>query len=183
MQIRVNNLHKGPRQVAFKESASAFPALVALAEQGEVVFRDEITGHLDVSMADGTVRVEGRAAVGAVLGCSRCLTEVERFLEVPLSFFYQKVDVPGADEPLPEELELTLREMELIPYHGEIIDPAAEIAQEIIMALPQSAFCRDDCAGLCPVCGNDLNQRECGCEKPVFHAGLARLKDLKVDRD
>lgn len=183
MQIRVDNLHKGPRQVAFNEPVGAFPALVALAEQGEVVFRGKVAGQLEVSMAGGTVRVEGRATARAAVACSRCLTETERSLDVPLSFCYQKTEAVRGDEALPEEMELTLKEMELIPFQGEILDPAAEIAQEIIMALPQSALCREDCAGLCPVCGNDLNQQDCGCEKPVFHAGLARLKDLKLDRD
>lgn len=183
MQIRVDNLHKGPRQVAFCEPAGTFPALVALAEQGEVVFRGDVAGSLEVSLAGETIRVVGRAATRVGLTCSRCLTETERSLDVPLNLCYQKAEAAPGNEALPEELELTLKEMELIPFQGDIIDPAPEIAQEIIMALPQSVLCREDCAGLCPVCGNDLNQQECGCEKPVFHAGLARLKDFKVDRE
>jgi len=183
VQIRVDNLHKGPRQVVFNEPVTGIPALVASQEQDEVVFKGEVAGRLDISLTGGTVRVEGRASVRAAMVCSRCLAQIERVLEVPLSICYQKVDENRREEPLPEDMELTLREMELIPFQGEVIDPTPEIAQEIIMALPQSALCREDCAGLCPVCGKDLNQQDCGCEKPTFHAGLARLKDFKVDRD
>ena len=183
MQIRIDSLHKGPRQVVFNEPVADIPALVATQEQDGVVFKGEVAGLLEFSMTGGTVRVEGRASVMVGLVCSRCLAEIERALEVPLSICYQKVDENRREEPLPEDMELTLREMELIPFQGEVIDPTPEIAQEIIMALPQSALCSKDCAGLCPVCGKDLNQQDCGCEKPTFHAGLARLKDFKVDRD
>ena len=100
-----------------------------------------------------------------------------------MALCYHQAEVsPGASDDL-EEIELSLRDMELIPFTGDEIDPTPELAQELILALPQAVLCRDDCAGLCPVCGGDLNVTSCNCEAPLFHEGLARLKGLKIDRD
>jgi len=184
VHIRVDNLHVRPRNIEINEPVEAFSALVALAEQGDVVFTGDVTGQLTVSMAGDIVRLEGRVAATVHVLCNRCLCELQRSLDIPVSLCYHQADVsPGAPDEDVEEVELTLRDMELIPYTGDEIDPEIELAQELIMALPQSVLCCDECAGLCPVCGCDLNVQSCQCEKPVFHEGLARLKDLKIDQD
>ena len=85
--------------------------------------------------------------------------------------------------PDEEEVELGEDDLGLIGYSGEEIDLDAELAQEVIMALPQQFICSEECAGLCPVCGENQNQVECGCERPVFNSGLAALKGFKVKED
>ena len=183
MYIRVENLHVRPRQIEISEPVEKFPALVAFAEQGDVVFTGKITGTLTASMAGDAVRVEGHLAALAVLSCSRCLCDVQRAIDIPVSLYYHNTEAsPGRTADI-EELELTLRDMELIPFRGDEIDPEPEIAQELIMALPQAVLCREECAGLCPFCGCDQNNQSCECEKPILHEGLARLKDLKIDRE
>lgn len=182
MQIRVDNLQGRPRILEFSEPVDSFPALVAMSEEGEVVFRGDVSGSLSASYAGDVVRVEGHASVDAVFACSRCLARVERRLDVPLVFCYQELELHhGAGDP--EDVELTLRDLELIPFQGDEVNPDPEIAQELIMAVPQSVLCRENCAGLCPVCGIDRNRNVCQCEAPVFHDGLARLKNFKTDRD
>lgn len=183
MHIRVDNLHVRPRNIEISEPVENFPALVALAEQGDIVFKDKVTGELTASMAGDIVRLEGRVSASVQMPCGRCLCALQQSLNIPVSLCYHQADVsPGASDEI-EEIELTLRDMELIPYTGDELDPEPELAQELIMALPQAVLCRDECAGLCPVCGCDLNIQSCQCEKPVFHEGLARLKDLKIDKD
>ncbi len=180
MHIRVNNLHVRPLNVEISEPVESFPALVAMAEQGAVIFTGEVTGSLTAGMAGDLVRLEGRVTVTVVMSCGRCLCELRRSLDVPFHLCYHQVDVPLGASDDAEEIELTLRDMELTPFTGDEIDPKPEIAQELIMALPQAVLCQEECAGLCPVCGGNLNTQACECAKPVFHEGLARLKDLKI---
>ncbi len=182
MHIQVKSLQGRPRHIDLREPVEKFPALSALAEQGDVLFSGEVVAALEVSLVDGVIRVDGRAAAQATMNCSRCLEPLERHIEVPLSLCYGQSGVPDqrCDR---EEVELTLSDLELIPFHGEEIDPRPEIAQELIMGLPQAVLCRENCAGLCPVCGIDLNKNTCRCEPPVFREGLARLKDFKVEPD
>ena len=51
-----------------------------------------------------------------------------------------------------------------------------------VLALPVSVICQDDCKGLCTVCGQDLNEKECGCQRKVVDIRLAKLKDIKLKR-
>ena len=50
----------------------------------------------------------------------------------------------------------------------------------MLLALPDYVLCDPACKGLCPVCGADLNDGECGCERTVPDPRLAALKDLKL---
>jgi uncharacterized protein len=50
-----------------------------------------------------------------------------------------------------------------------------------LLALPVSVVCRDECKGLCPVCGQDLNEAECSCERKVVDPRLAVLKSIKLN--
>lgn len=181
MQIRIDKLQERSCTHEFNETVDSFPSLMTLSEQGVVVFKGDVKGSLSASFAGDVVRVDGHVVADVVLTCSRCLAAVERSLDVPLSLCYQQQE-PLPDPDGPDEVELTLRDLELIPFRGDEIDPRPEIAQELIMALPQSILCRENCAGLCPVCGTNLNQNTCRCETPVFHEGLVRLKDFKSER-
>ncbi len=49
------------------------------------------------------------------------------------------------------------------------------IREDILLSLPTKILCRDDCKGLCPYCGANLNEKQCGCKKPVD----PRLEALK----
>ena len=182
MHIPTGNLQGRPRSIKFSEAVEKFPTLVVLAEQGEVVFRGEVVANLKASLVDGMVRVEGHVAAEVTLTCSRCLEPVEHLVDVPLSLCYSELD-PRESAGDVEEMELTLKDLDLIPYQGDEINLGPEIAHELIMALPQTVLCREDCLGLCPVCGIDLNKNTCQCEPPVFHEGLARLKNFKAKRD
>ena len=181
MQIRIDKLQGRSCSFEIDETVDAFPSLMTLSEQGVVVFKGVVTGSLAASVVGDIVRIEGHIAARIVMTCSRCLVAVERLLDVPLNLCYQQQE-PSPEPAGPDEVELTLSDLELIPCQGDELDPRPEIAQELIMALPQSILCREDCAGLCPVCGTDLNQNACRCETPVFHEGLVRLKDFKPER-
>jgi len=181
VQIRVDKLQGRSCTLGFNEPVDSFPSLVTLSEQGVVVFKGDIQGSLSASLAGDLIRVEGHVSAAAELTCSRCLVAVEHSLDVPLGLCYVQQD-PLPDPDSPDEVELTLRDLELTPFQGDEIDPGPEIAQELIMALPQTILCHEQCAGLCPTCGTDLNQNACRCETPVFHEGLVRLKDFKSER-
>jgi uncharacterized protein len=51
------------------------------------------------------------------------------------------------------------------------------------MGLPLQPLCRRECKGLCPQCGANLNEGECGCGSPDFSIKFATLKGFKVDKD
>jgi uncharacterized protein len=52
------------------------------------------------------------------------------------------------------------------------------VRQMILLAIPDNPVCRDDCKGLCPGCGRNLNAEACACTDKKPSGGLARLGDL-----
>jgi uncharacterized protein len=92
-----------------------------------------------------------------LLKCSRCLTSVEHDIAV------------GFDEEFDEE-----------EYPGEdaVIDLEDVAAQLLVTSVPMQVLCRDDCKGLCPVCGTNLNESECGCTADDTDPRLEALRSL-----
>ncbi|MEJ2198058.1 MAG: DUF177 domain-containing protein, partial [Desulfuromonadales bacterium] len=90
-------------------------------------------------------------------------------------------ELAGDEKDVAEEVELNSEELGLISFSGTEIDLRPDIQQEIIMAIPQQLVCEDACKGLCPNCGIDLNREQCTCAPPVFHAGLAALKNFRLE--
>jgi uncharacterized protein len=179
LHIQIARLKVRPIEIDFNEPVTGFPDLDEVAEQGHIAFSGMVKGRLIVVMADNLVEVEGSVNLDIVQPCSRCLKPVPGQMDVPVTLTYTKVAEHEVEQL--EEKELTSEELGLIPFVAEEIDLSTELAQEIIMSVPQRPLCRDACNGLCPVCGIDLNEKKCDCPPQVFHDGLAALKNFKVD--
>ena len=53
-----------------------------------------------------------------------------------------------------------------VQVESDTLDLDGFVTEEVVLALPSVILCRPDCKGLCPVCGRDRNESECGCEAP-----------------
>ena len=73
-------------------------------------------------------------------------------------------DAEGADEEI---------------YRGKEIDLDPLLREQILLAVPGYPVCREGCRGLCTVCGANLNERECGCERRLPDPRLAGLAKFK----
>jgi len=104
----------------------------------------QIETALEVSrMTGGGYALRLRFAAELVGPCVRCLKDARRGFEVDA----REVDVPGGGEELSS------------PYvEGETLDLSAWARDAFALALPAQVLCRDECAGLCPVCAVDLNE-------------------------
>ncbi|HWH15288.1 MAG TPA: DUF177 domain-containing protein [Miltoncostaeaceae bacterium] len=98
--------------------------------------------------------------------CWRCLSDAT----VPLVLDAAEIDDPGSDDPQMRSLYLRNAVLHVAEWAR---DAAAE-------AIPPTILCREDCAGLCPQCGTDLNAGACACGPPPPDnrwAGLAELAE------
>jgi uncharacterized protein len=66
-------------------------------------------------------------------------------------------------------------------YQGKELDLAPAIREQILLSLPVAPLCREDCKGLCPRCGKDLNDGECGCDRTVLDPRWAALKGIQLE--
>ena len=70
---------------------------------------------------------------------------------------------------------------ECISVQGNVIDISGSIDACIFENLPTQPLCREDCKGLCPVCGTDLNENECNCEVEVYDPRFAIFRKLSKE--
>jgi len=137
-----------------------------------------------VEIVDGTtVHVRGPLAGRVEVECGRCLDRYPLDVGVELDLFY----LPRlADRPEEQEEEVGLGDHEVVVgyYEGEQLDLGEVAREQIFLALPYKRLCREDCAGLCPTCGRNLNQGACGCpeEPEPVDSRLEPLRRL-VDPD
>ena len=145
-------------------------------------FRFETTAEgLDVSEADarfrgplvvegtlentgGAFRVSGEVRATRAFVCDRCLAATEAQERYPFEENFHRGS--GADDE------------EGFGEGGIDLVPLAHDA--VLTALPIRNLCRPDCKGLCPKCGADLNQDDCGCDREVVDPRLEVLKDLMM---
>lgn len=101
--------------------------------------------------------------------CDRCLKEVE----VPFSIHFEKeIDFSESGEERAEDLDETCY---ITDYD---LDIDRLIREEILLDFPMKILCREDCKGICRVCGADLNQGECGCDRTEPDPRMSVIKDI-----
>jgi uncharacterized protein len=115
------------------------------------------------SLSNGVV-VRGTATMDVELTCNRCLTTWTEQREVPFEQVYRR-------RPDDEDDELPL-----IDGHSIDLEPA--VHDEVSLSLPVAPTCRDDCLGLCSVCGTDLNVSPCDGHGDGSDSPFSALKQL-----
>jgi len=142
-------------------------------------------GHAELELYSEGAHV---FAVGSFKGhlnvaCSRCVEKVRLEIDDRVHVtFMPKHEMPAEDEAAEggeEGAEVSEEDLDLFPYEGEHVDLEPLFREEFVLAIPYAPLCREDCKGLCPQCGTDLNTATCACEKPI-DPRLAALKGLKL---
>ena len=135
------------------------PEFIVLAGNEPFGVASRVDYELDISKVSGGTLVTGSAKVDISGECGRCLAPVSR--EVRAEGFRFFVETPP---------------------HAETCDISEDVRTEITLALPMNLLCKDDCRGLCPVCGADLNKKRCSCTPPAQESSgvWSALDDLKL---
>lgn len=108
------------------------------------------------------LQVDAKALID--LECVRCLTGFQQALNINFTELYAFSQRYVTDSGL------------IMPETG-VIDLAPLLREYILLEIPISPLCRPDCKGLCPICGNNLNESTCNHEDD---SGDPRLASLKV---
>lgn len=115
----------------------------------------------------GKMSVTGTGDLTFRTRCDRCLTRVDVTVTV------------GIDETIGTEQIENPAEAGNYPFlNGYQLDTEVLIGNEILINWPGKVLCKEDCKGICPKCGKDLNQGDCGCDTFVPDPRMAVLKDI-----
>lgn len=122
------------------------------------------------------VRLKGEVKAEIEARCDRCLRPVN----VPVLVEFDAEYVPSAHEAATEELaELQAEDMTASIYEGDSVNVDELVREQLLLARPMRLLCREDCKGLCPHCGTDLNRETCSCGRQEIDPRWAALADLK----
>jgi uncharacterized protein len=121
------------------------------------------------------IRLRGRLSAGLEMQCARCLEPVPQEIAREFELLYRPL---GADAGR-DELSVTAAEAEIGYYQGEGIPLEDVLREQVLLALPLKITCREDCKGLCPHCGTNLNQEQCSCAVAADDPRWAALKEIR----
>lgn len=121
------------------------------------------------------IHLAGHLETELELLCARCLEPVARAIEADFDLRYR----PVAEIAHEEEISLSEDDTKIGFYAGGGLFLADILAEQVHLALPMKILCREDCRGLCPECGANLNLGVCGCRSASPDLRLAPLAAWK----
>jgi uncharacterized protein len=122
------------------------------------------------------VRLTGRVRTSLEVDCGRCLEPFRVPVDSELDLLFLP-DTPEDSRPAGEH-EVHDADAGVSFYKDDTIDLGEVMRDEFYLALPMKPLCKDDCKGLCPVCGANWNRETCGCKKDWVDPRMDALKTL-----
>jgi uncharacterized protein len=123
----------------------------------------------------GEIRIRGRLNVDLEMQCDRCLEPVAYPLQNTFELFYRPVKT-GPDR---HEVAIDEGESQIGFYEGDGMELSEVLREHILLSLPMHKVCREDCAGICPKCGENRNTANCQCTEELVDDRWAALRGLR----
>lgn len=169
MQFDLTRLSSDTERVLREYPAEAF---AGAAEDYRVA--GPVRLQFDITRSENRYHLVGQLSAVLELSCSRC---AETFpwpvaAEFDLQYLPQSANVGEG------ELEVAEEDLGVAFYEQETIDLGLLLREQFYLALPMKPLCSPECKGLCPQCGANRNQADCGCEATWEDPRLAPLRRL-----
>jgi uncharacterized protein len=123
-------------------------------------------------------RLVGRVKTVIELSCSRCLDGFAASVDEAFDVLY----LPHTPAGSGEERMVEDDDLSTAFYSDNVIDLGQLMQEQCYLAVPMKPLCRDDCRGLCPVCGTNFNTGSCECRPAWVDSRLAVLEQLRKDK-
>lgn len=127
-----------------------------------------------IDKKNSEIFLKGTLSVTLQQQCSRCLKIFDTEMKIDIDTLYR----PSKEIDVEEHYELKSDELETAFYKNDEIDIDDLLKEQILLNLPMKPLCSEQCKGLCPKCGTDLNITQCKCEVSEVDERLAVLKQL-----
>lgn len=143
----------------------------------ELVLLEPAGIDIELVKSGEKVEVSGSVSTAVELTCSRCLQKFRFAVEARHELRY----LPSREREEEENVRLKRDELSVIYYTDPVINLYEDIRQTVHLVIPFKPVCSDDCRGLCPSCGADLNKAGCGCGSSGENPQFAKLKQLRKE--
>lgn len=126
--------------------------------------------------AGDQVRVKGQVTADLETDCDRCLTRAFFHVDTPFDLYYKPLEAEmGGQEVAIDEGEAEIGFYEMPGLELEDI-----LREQVLLQLPMQRLCREDCKGICPLCGASRNEVDCHCKAHPGDDRWSGLKDIHL---
>ncbi|MGA8185423.1 MAG: DUF177 domain-containing protein [Terriglobia bacterium] len=140
----------------------------------ETKFRqaEPLAVNAEAELAGKEIRVRGHISGALEAACDRCLEQIR----IPVALDFDLPYRPMEEIALEEEVEIVEDELMIGFFSGDGVNLADVVREQVLLSVPMKIVCRPDCRGLCPVCGENRNDKECDCSLQYEDSPFAFLK-------
>jgi uncharacterized protein len=162
-------------RTAHEHFERVYPAETFTADRDGFAVVAPVSLTLDIQKDGKQFRLVGHVATTLELPCSRC---VEPF-RWPVDAAFDLRYLPQSSNRGDEERGIEEDDLSTAFYDDDEIDLAQLMREQFYLALPMKPLCGDECRGICPMCGTNLNRGACDCRRNWDDPRLAALQQLK----
>jgi len=168
--LRLDELAEGHTDVTLD-----VPSASLNLQDGYCTLADAVHVEIRVGRALETFTLAGTVETVIEGECCRCLTPTRVPLRGRVELLIQRRRATQEEEEAAEEDD----GVEILPPGTPEFDLLGIVRESVVLELPLRIFCREDCKGLCPQCGRNLNDGDCGCEHDLHDARWKTLESVK----
>lgn len=166
---------KEKKKFSFNMGWKRFRELAAESDPGFRLDSVEVEGELE--RAQGNWILRGNFKADLQVDCCRCLEEAR----LPIGADFRYILLPAVPED-PEREELSGDDMDVVFCEDDLFDLDPIVYEQVMLQAPMKPLCRDECGGLCPRCGVNLNIDSCLCPAETWNTAFSVLKSMKANK-
>jgi uncharacterized protein len=165
MKIQIAGLSEGIHEYHFDIAA----AELGLGKE----YADAVSVDATLDRTANEFLLTARIKAASTVVCDRCVTPFMQTLSPSYQMYYVWNDTDAT--------RFDSSEVQVIPSGLSVIDLTEDVRQTVLLAVPFKILCRDDCKGLCPHCGKNLNEGSCTCTDVTIDSRWDRLRSTATD--
>ena len=152
------------------------PETLGLEEEG--VSLGEIKAVCNIIRDPNVVRVKLKTFVNADFCCSRCVEDFSRVLVGEVSFVVRRLNKGEQMPEIRETDDIDQDDLVMIECDYNAVDIDDYVRDAVILSIPSKPVCDENCKGLCPHCGKNLNTEKCSCSETKSDSRWVKLKKI-----
>lgn len=180
MKINVRNIPEDGLKIHFEKEENWHRRILGERKGMDFSLKPTSIDGLATRVGE-TVTLGLKVQTSIDIQCGRCLEP----LIIPVNSELKYTLAPAPEETEGPEIEISpdsADEVNFGYYQEDEIDLEPIVLEQIVLQIPIKPLCREDCKGLCPKCGADLNVESCDCRADSVDLRFAVLKGFKVKK-
>jgi len=176
VKLRVDDIKGEASAIAFAEAEGPINLTLEEGPVHEFRIAGPVTVELSYYRVGTELFFEGGFKAMTVASCARCAEEFVTSSTRKFRYILVPRALAGIGDGRGDDLEFAV-------YDGDEVDLTPLVQEQVLLALPTRPLCKEDCRGLCPQCGINLNEHQCECRTGQPESRLAVLRTLKLSRN